>query len=157
MAISASTQRVQNALQRLGIECRVLELEESARTSQQAADGIGCSVSQIAKSLVFRGAQSGKAILVIASGSNRVNEARLAELVGEPIAKADAQFVRRVTGYAIGGVAPVGHPETLETYIDSDLFQYEEIWAAAGTPHTVFPLTPKDLERLTAGSVVSIR
>lgn len=156
MAISASTQRVQNALQDQGIECNVRELEASARTSQQAADGIGCSVSQIAKSLVFRGAQSDKAILVIASGSNRVNEARLAELVGEPIGKADAQFVRRVTGYAIGGVAPVGHPETLETYIDSDLFQYDEIWAAAGTPHTVFPLTPKDLERITAGSVVSI-
>jgi Uncharacterized conserved protein len=157
MALSASTQRVQQALQELGLTSQILELEASTRTSQQAADAIGCSVSQIAKSLVFRGAQSDKAILVIASGSNRVNEERLAELVGEPIAKADAQFVRRVTGYVIGGVAPVGHLEKLETYIDSDLLQYEEIWAAGGTPHSVFPLTPKDLERITAGRVVSIR
>lgn len=157
MALSASTQRVQQALQELGLTSQILELEASTRTSQQAAEAIGCSVSQIAKSLVFRGAQSDKAILVIASGSNRVNEARLAELVGEPIGKADAQFVRRVTGYVIGGVAPVGHLEKLETYIDSDLLQYEEIWAAGGTPHSVFPLTPKDLERITAGRVVSIR
>lgn len=157
MTLSASTQRVQQALQELGLTSQILELEASTRTSQQAADAIGCSVSQIAKSLVFRGAQSDKAILVIASGSNRVNEERLAELVGEPIAKADAQFVRRVTGYVIGGVAPVGHLEKLETYIDSDLLQYEEIWAAGGTPHSVFPLTPKDLERITAGRVVSIR
>lgn len=157
MALSASTQRVQQALQELGLTSQILELEASTRTSQQAAEAIGCSVSQIAKSLVFRGAQSDKAILVIASGSNRVNEERLAELVGEPIAKADAQFVRRVTGYVIGGVAPVGHLEKLETYIDSDLLQYEEIWAAGGTPHSVFPLTPKDLERITAGRVVSIR
>ncbi len=157
MTLSASTQRVQQALQELGLTSQILELEASTRTSQQAAEAIGCSVSQIAKSLVFRGAQSDKAILVIASGSNRVNEERLAELVGEPIAKADAQFVRRVTGYVIGGVAPVGHLEKLETYIDSDLLQYEEIWAAGGTPHSVFPLTPKDLERITAGRVVSIR
>jgi prolyl-tRNA editing enzyme YbaK/EbsC (Cys-tRNA(Pro) deacylase) len=155
-SLSASAQRVQDALTALGMPCRVVELPASTRTSQEAAAAIGCTVSQIAKSLVFRGAQSNKPVMVIASGTNRVNEARLSELIGEPTAKADANFVRTHTGFAIGGVAPVGHATPIEIYIDQDLLQFEQIWAAAGTPNAVFELTPENLVKMTNGKVVSI-
>ncbi|MGB9699813.1 MAG: YbaK/EbsC family protein [Thermodesulfobacteriota bacterium] len=154
--LSEQAQKVQEFLTSLGLSVEVKELPQSTRTAQEAAQAIGCTVGQIAKSLVFRGLQSGQAILVVASGANRVNEARLADLVGEPIAKADAAFVRRHTGFAIGGVPPVGHACALETYIDQDLLQYKEIWAAAGTPHAVFRLTPEDLQRIVPGKIVSI-
>jgi prolyl-tRNA editing enzyme YbaK/EbsC (Cys-tRNA(Pro) deacylase) len=155
--LSSSAQKVQDALAALGLPCRVVELPSSTRTAQEAAAAVGCAVGQIVKSLIFRGAQTNKPLLVVASGSNRVDEVRLAELAGEPIAKADATFVRAHTGFAIGGVAPLGHPAPLETYIDADLLQYDEIWAAAGTPNAVFALAPGDLERMTGGRVVSIR
>jgi prolyl-tRNA editing enzyme YbaK/EbsC (Cys-tRNA(Pro) deacylase) len=155
-SLSPSAQKVQDALTALGMPCRVVELPASTRTSQEAAQAVGCAVGQIAKTLVFRGAQTSKPVLVIASGANRVNEARLAELIGEPTAKADAEFVRAHTGFAIGGVAPVGHPAPLEIYIDADLLQYAEIWAAAGTPKAVFALTPADLQAMTGGKVVAI-
>ena len=155
-SLSSSAQKVQDALTALGMSCRVVELPASTRTSQEAAQAVGCAVGQIAKSLVFRGAHTSKPVLVMASGANRVNEARLAELIGEPTAKADADFVRTHTGFAIGGVAPVGHPAPLEIYIDADLLQYAEIWAAAGTPNAVFALTPADLQAMTGGKVVSI-
>jgi prolyl-tRNA editing enzyme YbaK/EbsC (Cys-tRNA(Pro) deacylase) len=119
--LSQRAQRVQDALIALGLPCRVIELPTSTRTAQEAAGAVGCSVGQIVKSLVFRGVQTGRPILVLASGANRVNEARLSELAGEPIAKADAAFVRAHTGFAIGGVAPLGHPAPLTTYIDADL------------------------------------
>jgi prolyl-tRNA editing enzyme YbaK/EbsC (Cys-tRNA(Pro) deacylase) len=154
--LSPSAQKVQDALAALGLPCRVVELPASTRTSQEAAQAVGCAVGQIAKSLIFRGAQSGKPVLVMASGANRVNEARLAGLIGEPTAKADAAFVRTHTGFAIGGVAPLGHPAPLEIYIDADLLQYSEIWAAAGTPNAVFALTPADLQAITGGQVVAI-
>jgi prolyl-tRNA editing enzyme YbaK/EbsC (Cys-tRNA(Pro) deacylase) len=134
----------------------VVELPASTRTAQDAAAAVGCTVGQIVKSLVFRGAQTNKPLLVVASGSNRVDEARLGELAGEPIAKADAPFVRAHTGFAIGGVAPLGHPAPVETYIDTDLLQYDEIWAAAGTPSAVFALTPADLQLMTGGQVAAI-
>jgi prolyl-tRNA editing enzyme YbaK/EbsC (Cys-tRNA(Pro) deacylase) len=155
-SLSASAQRVQDALAALNLPCRVVELPASTRTAQEAANTIGCTVGQIVKSLVFRGAQTDKPILVVASGSNRVNEARLGELSGEPIAKADATFVRTHTGFAIGGVAPLGHPAPIETYIDTDLLQYGEIWAAAGTPSAVFALSPADLQTMTGGQVVQL-
>ena len=155
-SLSASAQRVQDALTALGLPCRVVELPASTRTAQEAADAVGCSVGQIVKSLVFRGANTDTPILVLASGANRVNEKRLGELAGEPIAKADATFVRTHTGFAIGGVAPLGHPTSLKTYIDADLLQYAEVWAAAGTPNAVFALKPADLEMMTEGAVVTI-
>jgi prolyl-tRNA editing enzyme YbaK/EbsC (Cys-tRNA(Pro) deacylase) len=155
-SLSASAQRVQDALTALGLPCRVVELPASTRTAQEAADAVGCVVGQIVKSLVFCGARTDIPILVLASGANRVNEARLGDLVGEPIAKADAAFVRAHTGFAIGGVAPLGHPAPLRTYIDADLLQYAEIWAAAGTPNAVFALRPTDLETITGGQVVTI-
>jgi prolyl-tRNA editing enzyme YbaK/EbsC (Cys-tRNA(Pro) deacylase) len=156
MMLSASTRKVQEALQAHGVTCHVLELAETARSAREAADAIGCSVEQIVKSLVFRGQRTQRPILVVASGGNRVNEETLGALVAEPIVKADAAFVRQQTGFAIGGVPPVGHVQRLLTFIDEDLLQYEQIWAAAGTPHAVFPLTPADLQRLTNGHVVTI-
>jgi prolyl-tRNA editing enzyme YbaK/EbsC (Cys-tRNA(Pro) deacylase) len=154
--LSSSAQKVQDALTALGLPCRVVELPASTRTAQDAAAAVGCAVGQIVKSLVFRGARTSKPLLVLASGSNRVDEARLADLAGEPIVKADAAFVRAHTGFAIGGVAPLGHPAPLETYIDADLLQYAEIWAAAGTSSAVFALSPADLQLMTGGQVVSI-
>jgi prolyl-tRNA editing enzyme YbaK/EbsC (Cys-tRNA(Pro) deacylase) len=155
-SLSASAQRVQDALTALGLPCRVVELPASTRTAQEAADAVGCTVGQIVKSLVFRGAQTDIPILVVDSGSNRVNETRLAELAGEPIAKADAAFVRTHTGFAIGGVAPLGHPAPIQTFIDADLLQYGEIWAAAGTPNAIFALTPADLQTMTGGRVAQL-
>ncbi len=154
--LSPSAQRVQDALAARGLSCQVIELPASTRTAQEAANAVGCAVGQIVKSLVFRGTQTGRPILALVSGANRVNEARLGDLAGEPVAKADAAFVRAHTGFAIGGVAPLGHPAPLETYIDADLLQYDEIWAAAGTPNAVFALTPTDLQAITGGTVATL-
>jgi prolyl-tRNA editing enzyme YbaK/EbsC (Cys-tRNA(Pro) deacylase) len=153
--LSNSAQKVQEALAALDLHCQVVELPASTRTAPEAAQAIGCQVAQIVKSLVFRGRNSGKAILVLASGVNRVNEARLGELAGEAVGKADADFVRQQTGFAIGGIPPLAHVQPLQTFVDEDLFQFPEIWAAAGTPHAVFCLTPSDLRRI-AGNVAKI-
>lgn len=154
--VSPSAQEVQEALEALGLSLRVVELPETTRTAAEAARAIGCRIGQIAKSLIFRGARTGRPILVIASGANRVNERRLAELIAEPVEKADAEFVRRHTGFGIGGVPPVGHLEPLVPFIDEDLLRHEEIWAAAGNPNAVFRLTPDELVRMTGGRVVAI-
>ena len=156
MNLSSSALKVQQALNANGMQLEVVELPDSTRTSQEAAQAIGCQVGQIAKSIVFQTLTSQRPILVIASGSNRVSEKAIEELVGEVIGKADAEFVRQRTGFVIGGVPPVGHSEKLETFIDQDLLQYLEIWAAAGTPHAVFHLTPDDLLRMTCGLVIKV-
>ena len=154
--LPVSSVRVQEALAARGVQSTIVYLERAARTSADAAAAVGCRVDQIAKSLVFRLATSGAPLLVIASGANRVDEARVAALVGEPLGKADADFVRAHTGFAIGGVAPLAHPEPLATLIDEHLLKWERIWAAAGHPHTVFPLTPSELVRITGGRVVPV-
>jgi len=156
MDLSSSAQKVQQALDALGIKLEVVELPDSTRTSAEAAQAIGCQVGQIAKSIVFKALTSDRPVLVIASGPNRINEKVIGELIGEPIGKADADFVRQRTGFVIGGVPPVGHTERLETFLDQDLFQYAEIWAAAGTVHAVFRLTPDDLVRMTCGLVIKV-
>jgi len=155
--LSSSAQRVQEALKVLGLELQVVELQETTKTSADAARAVGCEVGQIAKSLIFKGQRTQRPILVIASGSNRVNEKRVGELISEPLGKADADFVRQKTGFVIGGVPPVGHAEKLEVFIDEDLLRYNEIWAAAGTPNAVFKLTPSDLVRMTEGRVIGIK
>ena len=155
-SLSVAARRVQDALETLGLCLQVLELPESTRTAQEAARMIGCEVEQIAKSLIFKTQQTGRPVLVIASGSNRVNEKMIGNLVGEKISKADADFVRAVTGFTIGGVPPVGHFIPIETFIDQDLLQFEEIWAAVGTPNAVFRLTGEILVKLTGGEVVSV-
>ena len=156
MALSSSARKVQQALSAIGMQLEVVELPDSTRTSQEAAAAVGCQVGQIAKSIIFQALGSQRPVLVIASGPNRVNEQVIARLVGEDIGKADADFVRNRTGFVIGGVPPLGHTEQLETFIDQDLLQYPEIWAAAGTPHAVFRLTPADLLKMTKGKVLKI-
>jgi prolyl-tRNA editing enzyme YbaK/EbsC (Cys-tRNA(Pro) deacylase) len=153
----SSAERVRQALAALGHAIEVREFDAATRTAADAAAAIGCTVAQIAKSLVFRAGSSGRPVLVIASGTHRVDEARVAAALGERIAKADAGFVRDKTGFAIGGVAPVGHTEKPITFIDQDLLQYGEIWAAAGTPNSVFPLSPAALVSLTGGRVIAVR
>lgn len=156
-ALNASARKVQDALDARGYaHCRVVEMPDSTRTAAEAAAAIGCTVAQIAKSLVFRGAQTGAPILVIASGVNRVDTARLAALVGEPVEKPDADYVRERTGFVIGGVPPLGHSEPIRTIIDRDLLAFEDIWAAAGTPRAVFRLTPGELVSMTGGEVAAI-
>jgi prolyl-tRNA editing enzyme YbaK/EbsC (Cys-tRNA(Pro) deacylase) len=156
MNLSPSALKVQQALNAIGMSLEVIELPDSTRTSLEAAQALGCQVGQIAKSIVFKAIPSENPVLVIASGSNRVNEKVIAELVGEVIGKADADFVRQRTGFVIGGVPPLGHSERLQTFIDRDLLQFSIIWAAAGTPHAVFRLTPDDLLRITAGNVIQV-
>jgi len=151
-----SKQAVMQALEAAGLVCPIVELPDSARTARQAAEAIGCTVAQIAKSIVFRTRNTGKAILVVASGVNRINETAVAAHLGESIAIAPADFVRKVTGYAIGGVPPCGHTGKLNIYLDQDLLALSPLWAAAGTPHTVFSLTPEQLTELTAGTVLKI-
>ena len=148
-----SAARVQQALLAHHTPFKVVEMSSSTRTAQEAAAAIGCTVAQIAKSILFKGAVSGKPILVIASGTNRVDEKLVAERTGEPLAKATADFVRGATGHVIGGVPPVGFPQPIETWIDADLLQFGEVWAAAGTPFTVFSLDPRALVDLTGGTI----
>lgn len=142
---------LQSILTASQVDSKILEMPSSTRTAKEAAAAIGCSVSQIVKSLVFRMTNSGNPLLVLTSGTNRVNEAKVGEDIGELIGKADPEFVRLHTGYAIGGVSPIGHPNPLRTLIDIDLFQYEVLWAAAGDPFHVFSMTPDQLEKLTSG------
>ena len=128
---------------------------EGTRTAVDAAAAVGCDVAQIVKSLVFRRA-SGAPVLVVASGCNRVDEKKVEALLGEPIGKADAAFVREATGFAIGGVPPAGHAQPVETIVDEDLLGYDEVWAAAGTPRDVFRTTPDRLVALTGGRVADV-
>ena len=153
----SSVKKVQQTLKSLGFSDEIVIFPDSTRTAIEAAQAVGCSVGQIVKSLVFKGAQSHKPVLALVSGANRVNEKRLGSLVGEDIEKAGADFVRQHTGFAVGGVPPVGHVAHLATFIDRDLLQYDEIWAAAGSPHAVFRLTPGDLQSMTGGEVVLLQ
>jgi prolyl-tRNA editing enzyme YbaK/EbsC (Cys-tRNA(Pro) deacylase) len=154
--LPVSAMRVQGALARLGIDSRVVELPVAARTSKQAADALGVEVGRIAKSLVFRASHSARAVLVIAAGDRRVDEARVAGMLGEPIERATPEFVREHTGFAIGGVAPVGHPRPLATFVDASLRRFETVWAAGGTPHCVFPIAPAALVAAAGGREIDI-
>lgn len=140
----------------LGPDFTVLEFEDRTATAEDAAAAIGCDVAQIAKSLVFQGKSSGEAVLAVASGPNRVDEKKLGALLGEKVRRPDADFVRDVTGYSIGGVSPVAHKNPVRIFLDVDLANHGEIWAAAGTPNAVFGLTPEDLVRLTGAAFVDI-
>ena len=155
-SLKQSARSVQETLLARGLECRVVELPASTRTAREAADAIGCSVAQIAKSIVFRGSESARAVLVVASGVNRINEETIASSVGEPIERASPEFVREATGFAIGGVPPCAHARPLLTFIDRDLLALDVLWAAAGTPNAVFRIEPQQLVRLTGGEVLEI-
>ena len=140
-----------------GFEVEVVELERTARSAAEAAEALGCRVEQIVKSLVFRGRQTGKPVLVLAGGANRVDERRISDLVSEPVEMADAAYVREKTGFAIGGVPPVGHAERPVAFVDEDLLFYETVWAAAGHTHVVFGMAPKRLPEITSGKVARIK
>lgn len=155
--LSPNAQAVQNLLEKAGLACKVIEFAESTRTAQEAADRVGCSLGQIVKSLIFQGVVSGKPILVLTSGANRVDEAQLSQVAGEAIRRADPDFVRLTTGFAIGGVPPLGHARPMETYLDEDLLQYPSLWAAGGAPSAVFELTPAQLQTLTGGTVRRVK
>jgi prolyl-tRNA editing enzyme YbaK/EbsC (Cys-tRNA(Pro) deacylase) len=157
--LSASAQQFQDHLASRGYPNRVVEMPDSTRTSTEAAAAIGCSVAQIAKSIIFRSEQNDSvlAVMVVASGINRVDEKKVEALIGHPVRKADADYVRQQTGYAIGGVPPTGHDHPVKILIDEDLMHFSEIWAAAGTPFAVFQLTPAQLVAMTAGTIANTR
>ncbi|MBB6020474.1 prolyl-tRNA editing enzyme YbaK/EbsC (Cys-tRNA(Pro) deacylase) [Paenibacillus sp. JGP012] len=152
-----SAQQVQNKLIELGYANKVIELPDSTRTAQEAADTIGCEVAHIAKSIIFRLKNNDKPLLVIASGVNRINEKQINTHLNDSLGKADADFVREHTGFVIGGVPPLGHIESIITLIDEDLLQFREIWAAAGHPRAVFQLTPEELVQMTKGRVIRVK
>lgn len=152
-----SARRVQQALIAAGLLSQVVQLPQSTRTANDAAAAIGCGVEQIVKSLVFRRTDSNEPVLILASGPNRVDERLVASALNAGIAKADAGFVRSATGYAIGGIPPLGHERPIETLIDEDLLRLDTIWAAAGTPHAVFSTSPHELVRVTGGRVLAVR
>ena len=156
-SLSPSARKIQALLRSLGYGYTVIEHAESTRTAQEAADRAGCELGQIVKSLIFRGKVSGKPILFLTSGANRVDEKRISQYAGEAISRANADFVRLVTGFAIGGVPPLGHLQKMETYIDEDFLQFPTIWAAAGTPNAIFELKTEDLQKMTGGTVVKIK
>lgn len=153
----SAIQRVRQALEEKGSACNILELSESTGTAEEAAITIGCAVSEIAKSLVFQATESGEPVLIITSGINRVDTGKVSKLLGEPIVKANADYIRKETGFVIGGIPPVGHPRSIKTFIDEDLLNYETIWAAAGTPFSVFSIKADSLEELTGGTVATVK
>lgn len=150
--MSKSLKRVIHALDDLNITTEIKELG-LARTAQQAADVAGCALDQIAKSMIFRGEKTGKAILFLTAGGNFVDEAKASAVAGEPLGRADAALIRAQTGFAIGGVAPVGHLNPIRAFLDPRLLEFQTIWAAAGTPHHIFEVHSQELERMTGAQV----
>ena len=155
--LSPSARKVQDALDALGMPGRVIEMDRTTRSAADAAAAVGCTVGQIVKSLVFKAETSGHAVLVLASGANRVDETLLARALAEPAVKADADFVRRASGFAIGGVPPLGHAEPMVVFVDEDLLAHTTLWAAAGNPQAVFRLTPQELRTITNGRVIRVK
>lgn len=156
-SLPRSAQIVQEALNQKGFSCAVVQLSADVRTAAAAAEALGCEVAQIAKSLIFKTHDTHKPVLILASGVNRVNEKQIEAHVGEKIVKADAEFTRAMTGFAIGGIPPVGHQKKIEfIFIDKDLLKLSSIWAAAGTPDTVFNCKGEDLTQMTDGTVIAV-
>jgi prolyl-tRNA editing enzyme YbaK/EbsC (Cys-tRNA(Pro) deacylase) len=154
--LPSSAQRVADAATQLGLAPRIMTMADSTRTAAEAAAACGCEVGQIVKSLVFRGASTGMPYLLLVSGKNRVNEKEAAKVIGEGLVRPDAAYVRGTTGFAIGGIPPFGHPRPIKTYIDSDLLAYAEVWTAAGTPHCVMRLEPKELQAKTQAVTLTL-
>jgi prolyl-tRNA editing enzyme YbaK/EbsC (Cys-tRNA(Pro) deacylase) len=145
----SSLDRVKAALAAHGVATEVQEMPDSTRTAAEAAAAAGCGIDQIVKSIIFRGLESGHVKLFLTAGGNQVDAARAGALAGEPLGKADAALIRAETGFAIGGVAPVGHLTALPVWIDPRLFDFAQVWAAAGTPRHIFAIAPLTLERIT--------
>ena len=154
--LKPAAQRVQAAADELGLEIEVREMTRSTRTAEEAAAACGCYIAQIVKSLVFKGGDTETPYLLLVSGANRVDEKAIADDVGEKLERPDAQFVRDVTGFAIGGIPPFGHAERLETYIDEALLSHDLVWAAAGTPNALFSVAPTELADATLATVIPV-
>lgn len=154
--LPAAAARVQRAAEGLGLAIAVRLMPDSTRTAADAAAACGCAVGQIVKSLIFQGKETGRPLLLLVSGANRVNEKGLAVTVGEQLSRPDADFVRAATGFAIGGIPPLGHATPLATWIDEDLFQYGVVWAAAGTPNAVFSVDPARLHDAVGAAVIKV-
>lgn len=148
--MSKSLKRVIRALADAGLTVSPIEMEAETRTAQQAADAAGCALDQIAKSIIFAGLDSGKAILFITAGGNQVDSEKATRVASEPLGKADATLIRAQTGFAIGGVSPIGHLTPIRAFIDPRLLDFDKVFAAAGTPRHIFPISPDDLERISA-------
>ena len=148
--------RVREALLALGLSADIHRLEDSTRTAPEAAAAVGCELGAIVKSLVMRGVRTGEPALVLVSGDNRADEARVADALGEPIERPDADYVRKLTGYSIGGIPPIGHPAPVRTLLDEDLLRFATVWAAAGHPHAVFPIAPAMLADATRADVLTL-
>jgi prolyl-tRNA editing enzyme YbaK/EbsC (Cys-tRNA(Pro) deacylase) len=155
--LPVAAERVQKAAEALGLRVAIRIMPATTRTAEEAAAACGCTVGQIVKSLIFKGKESGRAYLFLVSGTNRVNEQAVGVQLGEAIVRPDADFVRAATGFAIGGVAPLGHSPPLVPYLDADLLQYETVWAAAGTPNAVFAVDPKALRDATKAVVLAVK
>jgi len=151
-----SARRVRDALIALDLDADIHRLADSTRTAPEAAAAVGCELGAIVKSLVMRGAATGAPALVLVSGANRADEALVADALGEPIERPDAAYVREVTGYAIGGIPPLGHPAPVRTVLDEDLLAFATVWAAAGHPHAVFPIEPSVLASATGARVIRL-
>ena len=155
--LKRSAQLIQHAWRAKGLSCEVKELPDTTRSAKEAAKAIGCEVAEIAKSLVFRNIDQDVPVLVIASGPNRVDEAKISEILTCDIEMASPDYVRESTGFAIGGVPPLGHKTPLTTLIDQDLMSFDEIWAAAGTPFSVFMIEPHALVEATQARIVEVQ
>ena len=154
--LKPAAQRVQDALRAKRLDCTVRHMDRTTRTAEEAATACGCAVGQIVKSLVFRGARSRRAYLLLVSGANRVDEKRIAAHIGEALERPDAAYVREATGFAIGGIPPLGHDTPLATFMDEALLAYTVVWAAAGTPDAVFPIAPAQLAEAAAAAVIPV-
>ena len=154
--LDPAAQRVQDALRARGLGSEVRHMRQTTRTAAQAAAACGCAIGQIVKSLIFRGGRSGKTYLLLVSGANRVDEKGVAAAIGEPLRRPDAQYVRDVTGFAIGGIPPLGHDTPLATFLDEALLDHDVVWAAAGTPDAVFPVAPAKLAEATAATIIAV-
>ena len=155
--LNKSAKSVQDILNQKGLQCKVLELPSSTRTATDAAASIGCDVSQIVKSLIFKTKKTEKPVLILASGSNQVDVKVIASHIDEKISKADAAFAREITGFAIGGIPPIGHKQDIDLiFIDQDLLKCDSVWAAAGTPNAVFNISTHDLLAIVNGKVISL-
>ncbi|WP_372839484.1 YbaK/EbsC family protein [Phaeovulum sp.] len=151
--MSKSMARVKAALETAGLPSRILEMAAETRTADQAAKAAGCMLDQIAKSIIFRGETSGHVVLFLTAGGNRVDPAKASAVAGQALGKADADLVRRETGFAIGGVAPIGHLSPIRAYFDPRLMDFDTVWAAAGTPRHIFAIAPGDLLRASGAAV----
>ncbi len=154
--INGPASRVRDAAESFGLSVMPIIMPDKTRTAEEAAAACGCHVAEIVKSLVFRGVTSGKGVLLLVSGVNRVDEEKVAGPIGERIMRPDAAFVRSLTGFAIGGIPPLGHATRLPTFIDRELLAYETVWAAAGTPHAIFSVNPAALARAVGAEIIDV-